>query len=243
MVIVQKAIQSPAQIEKIWGLLEDLNIQSENISHYILAFIHRSIVNERPDYAPQHNERLEFLWDAVLELVITDRIFKDYTKKTEWELTDIRSAIVRWSNLAKVARKLNFSKYLLLWKWEEKSWGRENDYLLANVVEAIIWAIYIDLWLEQASWFIIKHIYPSVIDIVKYNLTKDYKTTIQEFSQAEFDITPTYEVLSEVWLDHDKVFKVWIYFWEEVKWTWTWSSKKKAQEKAAENAYLKLINK
>jgi len=242
MVITKRATESEAQIKKIWVLLEALSIEENNISHYILAFIHRSIVNERPEYAPQHNERLEFLWDAVLELVTTNNLFKEYPKKTEWELTDIRSAIVRWSNLAKIARELNFSEYLLLWKWEEKSWWRENDYLLANVVESVIWAIYIDLWLDAATNFINKYIYPTVEKIVKFNLTKDFKTTIQEYSQAHFDITPTYEVISEEWLDHDKIFEVWIYFNWEIKWTWNWTSKKKAQEKAAENAYLKLIN-
>ena len=95
MVITKKAIESQALIEKLEKLLLDLDINYKNISHYILAFIHRSVVNERPDYAPEHNERLEFLWDAVLELVITSNLFKDYPKKTEWELTDIRSGILK----------------------------------------------------------------------------------------------------------------------------------------------------
>ena len=235
MVIRQKAIESPALIEKMEKLLSTLNIKHKNISHYILAFIHRSVVNEKPDYAPEHNERLEFLWDAVLELVITNNLFRDYPKKSEWELTDIRSALVRWTNLSKVARKLDFANYLVLWKWEEKTWWRDNDYLLANVVEALLWAIYIDLWLETATDFINKHIYPSVNSIIENNLTKDYKTTIQEYAQAEYEITPNYKVLSESWLDHDKTFEVWVFLNEKVIWKWIWSSKKKAQEKAAEN--------
>jgi len=235
MVMREKAIQSPALIEKMEKLLSTLNIKHKNISHYILAFIHRSVVNEKPDYAPEHNERLEFLWDAVLELVITNNLFRDYPKKSEWELTDIRSALVRWTNLSKVARKLDFATYLVLWKGEEKTWWRDNDYLLANVVEALLWAIYIDLWLETATLFINQHIYPSVDDIIKNNLTKDYKTTIQEYAQAEYEITPSYKVLSESWLDHDKTFEVWVFLNDKVVWKWIWSSKKKAQEKAAEN--------
>lgn len=243
MVIAKKAVENPIYIEKIWWLLMELEINYNDISKYILAFIHRSIVNEKQDFAPEHNERLEFLWDAILELVVTENLYKDYPKKTEGELTDIRSAIVRWRNLSNVARKLEFSKYLLLWKWEEKSGGRENDYLLANVVEAVIWAIYLDLWIEIARNFINKYVYPIVNDVVKNNLTKDFKTSVQELAQAEFDVTPTYDVISEEGLDHDKIFTVWIYFKEELKWTWKGSSKKKAQEKAAEDAYIKLINK
>jgi len=243
MVIAKKAIENQIYIDKIGSLIHSLDIDYKNISCYILAFIHRSIVNEKPDFAPEHNERLEFLWDAVLELVVTDNLFNDYPKKTEGELTDIRSAIVRWRNLANVAKKLNFSEYLLLWKWEEKSWGRENDYLLANVVESVLWAIYLDLWFLEAKKFIEKHIYHVVSEVVENNLTKDFKTTIQELAQADYDITPTYQVISEEWLDHDKIFTVWIYFAEDLKWTWIWSSKKKAQEKAAMDAYFKLVNK
>jgi len=235
MIIRQKAIESQAMIEKFEKILNSLDIKYKNISHYILAFIHRSVVNEKPDYAPEHNERLEFLWDAVLELVVTENLFKDYPKKTEWELTDIRSALVRWTNLSKVARKLNFSEYLIMWKWEEKTWWRDNDYLLANVVESLLWAIYIDLWFDTAKLFIDKHIYPSIENILENNLTKDYKTTIQEYAQAEYEITPNYKVISESWLDHDKIFEVWVYLWEKIIWTWKGSSKKKAQEKAAEN--------
>lgn len=241
MVITKKAIENEIYIIKIGKILEILWIPYNNISHYILAFIHRSIVNERPDFAPNHNERLEFLWDAVLELIITDNLFNDYPEKKEGELTDIRSAIVRWRNLSKIAKELNFSEYLLLWKWEEKSWWRTNNYLLANVVEAVLWAIYTDLWIEESKKFVNKYIYPTITNIFEENLIKDYKTTIQEFAQAKYDTTPEYKVMNEEWLDHKKIFEVWIYFWEKLIWIWLWSSKKKAQEKAAENWYLKLI--
>ena len=240
MVVTKRAIEDENQMKKVGSFIQNIWIEYNNISCYILAFIHRSIVNERPDFAPEHNERLEFLWDAVLEISVTNNLFFDYPKKPEWILTDIRSAIVRGKNLAKIARHLKLNQYLYLWKWEEK-WGwRENDYLLANTVEALIWAIYIDKWFEEAKGFIDKYIYPTINEIVEKNLTKDYKTSIQELAQAEFDITPTYEVLQEEWLDHEKKFTVWIYFWKKLMWTWIWSSKKKAQEEAAQDAYLKL---
>ncbi len=242
MVITKKAIESEAMIEKFEWLLAKLDIDYNDISNYILAFIHRSIVNEKPDYAPEHNERLEFLWDAVLELVITNNLYLNYPKKTEWELTDIRSALVRGTNLAKVAKKLDFSDYLILGKWEEKSWWRENDYLLANVVESLLWAIFLDLWFKKAEDFIDTHIYPTIEDILKYNLIKDFKTNIQEYAQAKYDITPSYEVIDESWLDHDKTFEVWVYLNDKLIWKWEWTSKKKAQEKAAEIWYKFLID-
>lgn len=240
MVVTKKAIESELLAWKVWELLINLEIPYNNIKNYILAFIHRSIVNERQDYAPEHNERLEFLGDAVLELVITDNLFKNYKDKAEWELTDIRSAIVRWKNLAKVTRTIGLNKYLILWKWEEKWWWRENDYLLANTIEAFIWAIYLDLWLTYAKNFIDKYIYSTIEDIFKNDLIKDYKTLIQELSQSQYNVTPKYEVLEEEWPDHNKTFEVWIFFASKLMWTWVWKSKKRAEEKAAEKAYLKL---
>lgn len=240
MVITKKAIESDIIISKISQLLENLGIPYNQISHYILAFIHRSIVNERPDFAPEHNERLEFLWDAVLELIITNNLFKEYPEKPEWELTDIRSALVRGSNLAKIAKEIHLDDYLLLGKWEEL-WGwRENNYLLANTIEALLWAIYIDLWFTDAEKFVIKYIYPTLTSILENNLTKDYKTVFQEFAQAKYDITPTYQILSESWPDHDKNFKVWAYLHEKICWEGTGSSKKKAQEQAAKDSFLKF---
>lgn len=243
MVITQKAIENDYYIKRTINLLDSLDIKYKNIELYINSFIHRSIVNEKPDFTPKHNERLEFLWDAVLELVITENLFNDYSKKTEWELTDMRSAIVRWSNLAKIALELWLEEHLLLWKWEELSWWRSNNYLLANLVEAFLWAIYLDLGFTKATIFVNNHIYPSLKKINENNSFKDYKTLIQELIQSSSEITPHYEVISESWPDHDKIFIVWIYLDKKLIWEGKGSSKKKAQEKAAENWYNKLSNK
>lgn len=243
MVITKKATEKEETKKQIGLLLERLDIKYVNISNYILAFIHRSIVNERPDFTPTHNERLEFLWDAVLELVITNNLYADFKDKQEWELTDMRSSLVRWRNLATIAKELKLSKYLFLWKWEELSWWRDNDYILANTLEAFLWALYLDLWFDAASDFIWKHIYSTLDDIMKNNFIKDYKTIIQELVQARFDITPVYKVLSESWPDHDKNFIIWIYMGEECIGKWNWTSKKKAQESAAENAFNNINNK
>jgi len=230
-------MQNRKAIDDVSFLLNSLHINYRNIEDYIKAFVHKSIVNERPDFIPEHNERLEFLWDAVLELVITDNLYRDFKEKNEGELTDIRSALVRWKNLALISRKLGLNNYLFLWKWEELWWWRESDYLLANTLEAFIWALYMDLWIDDAKKFINTHIYTTLDDIIENKYFKDFKSLIQEYVQAEFDITPTYEVILEEWPDHDKNFKVWVFIWEKQIWEWSWSSKKKAQEDAAKNAY------
>lgn len=243
MVVTKKAIDCEYQQSKIIKLLDSLWIKSNNIWIYIQAFIHKSIVNERTDYAPEHNERLEFLWDAVLELIITKRLYIDFPLKTEWELTDYRSTIVRWTNLANIATNLNFEEYLLLWKWEEKTWWRTNWYILANTLESFLWALYLDNWFEIVEEFAIKNIYSTLEEILKSSQIKDYKTLFQEFSQAEFEITPNYNLISDIWPDHNKNFEVGVYLWEKFVWVWFWSSKKKAQEKAAEDAFIKLSKK
>jgi ribonuclease-3 len=123
------------------------------------------------------------------------------------------------------------------------SGGRTNDYLLANVVEALLWAVYLDLGLNAATEFVNKYIYPTLWDILENNLTKDYKTLIQELAQAKFEITPTYKIISETWPDHNKTFEVWIYLNDKQIGIWVWTSKKKAQEQAAKNSFDELESK
>jgi len=241
-VITKKAVQDEGCKKKLDKLLKKLWIEPWDISLYILSFIHRSIVNERSDYTPEHNERLEFLGDAVLELTITDFLFREFPEKQEWELTDLRSAIVRGRNLSGIAKKLNFDEYLFLGKGEEQSGGRENDYILANTLEAFIGALYIDKGLEEATSFIRARIYSTLPDIIRNKLFKDYKTLIQELAQAEHDITPTYQVLNEEGPDHNKNFKVWVFLEDKCVGEGEGTSKKKAQEKAAENGYNTLIS-
>lgn len=243
MVITQKAVDKVECQEKISFLLNELGLSFSNIKIFVQAFIHRSIVNERSDFAPEHNERLEFLWDAVLELIITKQLFLSYPEKQEGELTDMRSALVRGRNLAAIAKKLNFSGYLLLWKWEEKSWGREKDYILANTLEAFLWALYLDSWYEVAETFILQNIYSTLPYILKNQLFKDFKTLLQEYTQASIDITPHYEVISESGPDHNKHYEIAVYAKDKELWRWAWTSKKKWQEDAARNAYHILVPK
>ena len=240
MVITQKAVDSEIYQRKMSDFLWKLSLPFHDVKKYILAFIHRSIVNERNDFAPEHNERLEFLWDAILELVITHKLFSDFPEKQEWEMTDMRSALVRGRNLAEVAKRLGFMEYLFLGKGEEKSGGRENDYILANAVEAFIWALYLDNWYDVARDFIENHIYGTLPHILENKLFKDFKTLLQEYTQAEKDITPHYDVISESGPDHNKSYVVWVFLKEKKIGEWTGTSKKKAQESAAESAYLSI---
>lgn len=242
MVITKQLFQNDLYITKIKKLLDFLSIEAHSYNNYLLAFVHRSLVNEKPDLSPEHNERLEFLWDAVLELVITSKLFQDYPQEPEGQLTDYRSSIVKWKHLADVARNLSFQDYLILGKGEELGWWRNNDYLLANCVEAFIGAIYLDGGYEIAKEFILKHIYSNLENIIDNDLLKDYKSLLQEYTQRVFFITPEYRVLEESGLDHEKNYLSWVFLWEVMIGSGNGSSKKKSQEDAAKNAFLNKEN-
>ncbi len=222
--------------EKLEKFLKLLKIPYKNISLYIQAFVHKSILNEKTTDFNESNERLEFFWDAVLELIITEFIFFLYPEKPEWELTDLRSAIVKWKNLALVSTKLKFQNYIILSKWELLAWWNENPYILANTLEAFLWALYIDLGYKQAKKFIEDNILSTLDEILKNKLYVDPKSYLQELIQSKHNITPIYEVLSESWQDHNKIYNIWVFFNDKQIWQWKWSSKKKAQKNAAENA-------
>ncbi len=242
MALTKKIFENEYYINKASKLLNSLEIPFVDITNYILAFIHRSLINERPDLSTKHNERLEFLWDAVLEMIITNELFINFPDTSEWVLTDYRSSIVKWTNLALVAKKLSFQDHLILWKWEEFCWWRKNDYLLANCVEAFLWAIYLDLWYEEAKKFVLKYIYSTLEDILSNDWLKDYKSLLQEYTQRVFSITPEYRVLSESWLDHEKIYVSWVFLKDTQIWEWSGWSKKKSQVSRAWNAYLNKEN-
>ena len=226
--------------DRVIKLLLDLQIPYNNLTLYIQSFVHRSILNEKTSLFTESNERLEFFWDAVLELIVTEMLFFKYPEKLEWELTDIRSAIVRWKNLAIVSDKLNFKNYVVLSKWEILAWWNTNPYILANTLEAFLWALYIDLWYKFAFDFVKKHIFSTLSEILENKLYIDPKSYLQELVQSKYNVTPNYEVVSESGFDHEKNYLIWVYFDFKKIWEWSWSSKKKAQKNAAENALSKL---
>lgn len=194
---------------------------------------HRSYLNEHRD-VPEHNERLEFLGDAVLELIVSDYLFDEFPERAEGELTSFRSALVRTDSLAESARTLTLGKFLRLSRGEEDSGGRDKDYLLANAFEAVLGAIYLDKGYEEAKLFIYRTLIPKLGDIVEFRLDIDNKTRIQELAQSEYKATPTYEVINEEGPDHDKVFTVVVKIDNKIIGEGTGSSKQKAEERAAE---------
>ena len=221
---------------KVSTLLASLQILPVNPSLYILACIHRSVLNEAGQGYIESNERLEYLGDAVLELVITEALFHEFSEKPEWELTDIRSALVRGRNLAEIAARLDFSSVVQLSRGESIAGGHENPYILANTFEAITGALYLDQGFEVAKKFLLTHVYSTLAHILDKGLFVDPKSFLQEHTQAIWGITPLYQVVEEVGQDHNKLYVVSAILDDIVLGTGRGSSKKKAEQDAAENA-------
>ncbi len=219
-------------------LLQSLQIIPKNPELYMLACVHRSVLNEVTDGYNESNERLEYLGDAVLELVITEALFHEFPEKPEGELTDIRSALVRGRNLAEVAKHLHFSDAIQVSRGEFNAKGHENPYILANAIEALIGALYIDYGFERAKEFIIFHIFSTLSHILEKSLFVDPKSALQELTQEVWGVTPVYQVVEEVWADHNKAYIITASLFREELWRGQWSSKKKWEQSAAENALI-----
>jgi ribonuclease-3 len=205
------------------------------------AFIHRSYINENPKTNLSHNERLEFLGDAVLELVVTDYLYEKYPNYTEGELTAIRSALVNASIISEAASKTGMNDFLLLSKGEAKDNGKARLYILSNTYEAYIGAIYLDQGYETACDFIITSLLYKTDEIVKNKLWRDAKSLVQEKAQEFSFGTPSYKILDEMGPDHDKHFTVGILFGQDLIAEGKGKSKQEAEQKAALNA-LKIKN-
>ncbi len=205
------------------------------------VFIHRSYLNEHPGCRLGHNERLEFLGDAVLELVVTEFLFNTYPNP-EGELTNWRSALVRGQHLAEICGELDLGRWLLLSHGEEKSGGKARQILLANMFEALLGAIYLDGGLVTAGEFIQKHITVKLTQILEQELHIDPKSKLQEITQAKQGITPHYVVLSEEGPDHAKQFTVGV-FLNKTKLAEAAGSSKQTAEQAAAAAALQHVMK
>ncbi|MCD6402607.1 ribonuclease III [bacterium] len=224
-------------MKKDFSLFEKkIGIEFKNKNLLIQAFCHRSYLNENPDFPLGHNERLEFLGDAVLELVVTEYLFKEYPEKTEGELTNWRAALVNARELSKVATELGFNDFLLLSKGEEKETGKARRYILANTFEALIGAFYLDKGYKDCQKFIKKYVIKDLPYILEAGLFKDAKSRFQEAAQERVGITPTYEVLKEWGPDHAKHFVVGAFLGKELVAKGKGSSKQEAEERAAEEA-------
>jgi len=199
------------------------------------ALVHRSYLNEHPDFSVGHNERLEFLGDAVLEIVITEHLYLNYPNTPEGDLTNWRASLVNAKMLYRIASELGVENFLFLSRGESKDKNsKARQYILANSIEAIIGAIYLDQGIEPARQFILRNIATKLEDILRSESYVDPKSKFQEIAQEKVGITPAYKTLSEEGPDHEKKFTVGLYLGEELVSQGEGLSKQEAQIAAAE---------
>lgn len=213
-----------------------LGVTFLNQGHLLSAVTHRSYLNEHKDATQEHNERLEFLGDAVLELVVTDYLYHKYPEKPEGELTAVRAALVNTTSLSDSAQKLGIGDFMLMSKGEAKDTGRARQYILANAFESVIGAIYLDQGYAAAEKFIGEQLFAKTDRIVEKKLWQDAKSRFQELAQDKVSITPSYEMISQEGPDHDRVFTVGVFLKTEQVASGKGRSKQEAEQDAAEKA-------
>ena len=197
------------------------------------AFTHRSYLNENRKTVKEHNERLEFLGDAVLELVITDFLYIKYPDRPEGDLTAYRAALVNTQSISAAAVNLGMNDYMLLSRGEAKDTGRARHYILANAFEAFIGALYLDQGYAPAREFIAKNLFDKIDEVVEKRLWQDAKSRFQEAAQEHVSITPEYRTMGEEGPDHDKKFIAAVFLGEEQIALGSGKSKQEAQQDAA----------
>lgn len=206
------------------------------------ALTHRSYLNENPSWNIPHNERLEFLGDAVLELAVTKNLFNVYPDEQEGQLTSIRAALVNYQMLSQVARSIGLEDHILLSRGEAKDVGRAREIILANVMESLIGAIYLDKDYEEAEEFIVRFlIEPHLKKIVENGLYRDPKSRLQEIVQEKLKATPHYEVLEEWGPDHKKIFKTGVFFGNQLAAEGEGYSKQESEVEAAKKALKSFV--
>ncbi len=216
-------------------LEKKIGVDFKNKDLLLQALTHRSYINENPKWHLDHNERLEFLGDAVLELVVTEFLYNNYPDP-EGELTNWRAALVNAVMMAKVSAKIDLNEYLLLSRGEAKDTGRARQYILANAMEAVIGAIYLDRGYENTNKFISQFVLDELPSILEGKTYKDYKSLFQERAQDEAGITPTYEVMKEWGPDHAKHFRIGVFLEKDLIGEGEGPAKQDAQQEAAKDA-------
>lgn len=214
---------------------EKLGFEFKNIDYLITALTHRSYVNEHRKSVSEHNERLEFLGDAVLELAVTDYLFKNFSEP-EGILTSWRSSLVRTESIGEAGDKLGYEPLLRMSRGEKNGSTRARQQILANSFEAVIGAIYLERGYADAEVFITKHILSKLDSILESGSWRDPKSHLQEVSQRVDGQTPVYKVLSEEGPDHDKIFTLGVYVGDKLMGKGNGSSKQNAQQEAARAA-------
>jgi ribonuclease III len=203
------------------------------------ALTHRSYLNEFPKWRLPHNERLEYLGDAVLELLVSEELFDNFPKEPEGQLTVLRAALVNYQILAKVAESLGIQDFILMSRGERKDTGRAREVILANAMESVIGAIYLDQGLEKTRTFVKKFVMKNLEDVLKTKSYKDAKSELQEIMQDKLKVTPTYDVLDETGPAHKRVFKMGVYFGDKLMASGEGPSKQEAELEAAKAALRK----
>jgi ribonuclease-3 len=204
------------------------------------AVTHKSYINETKDKTVEDNERLEFLGDAVLDLIISEALVARFPNAPEGDLSKMKSRVVSEGTLARIAKEIDLGRYLYLGKGEERTLGREKSSLLADAMEAVIAAVYLDGGLSPAREIVMREFEPSLKELTRPEVSADYKTELQELCQKEFESLPTYQVIRESGPDHQKLFEVEIRIQGQPYATATGRSKKEAEQRAAQITLDKL---
>lgn len=224
-------------ISDLTKLEQKLGTQFKNKDFLKEALTHRSYLNENPSWSAPHNERLEFLGDAVLELAVTENLFNRFPDYPEGQLTSLRAALVNYQTMANAARNIDLGNFILLSRGEAKDMGRAREVILANAMEALIGAVYLDAGYAKTKEFIEKFVISLYLDqIIKNNLYKDPKSQLQEIAQEKLKLTPTYQLLEEWGPDHKKIFKMGVFFGDKLIAQGEGYSKQEAEIEAARNA-------
>lgn len=226
-------------VKSLADLEKKLKIKFKDKDLLKSAFIHRSYLNEHSEEKLPNNERLEFLGDAILGLIVSKHLYEVYPKSPEGDLTNYRSSLVNAKILSKSGGSLGLGEYLYLSKGEEATGGRQRQYILANTFEALIGAIFLDAGVDKVSMFIEKNLLVYLSEIIEKRLYKDFKSHLQEKSQEQFNLTPTYKLVEEKGPDHAKTFKIAVLLDKKKLGEGSGPSKQEAQQQAAKSALEK----
>lgn len=225
---------------KLKALQKHLGFKFKDFAHLKRSLTHRSYANENKMPATEHNERYEFLGDAVLELGISSLLMAHFPTHTEGELSKLRASVVNEVQLAMMARDLDLGDYLYLGKGEDHTGGRDKASLLADAFEAILGAMYLDRGWDKAFAMVKKYYEPVLKAVTKGDYIKDFKTQLQEEAQSRFRAIPKYRLIKESGPDHQKIFEVNLFIDEKLYGVGTGLSKKAAEQEAAKEALTKL---
>jgi len=221
---------------------EILNTDIENEDLFKTAFTHRSYLNEHTENGYRSNERLEFLGDAVLQLLSSEYLYNHFKDSPEGDMTNYRSAVVCTTSLGVEAKRLGYGEMLLLSNGEESTGGRDREYILANTFEAVLGALYLEKGLDFCRDFVEKELLYKIDEVVEKEKYKDAKSMFQEKAQEKFGVTPSYKIEDAWGPDHEKNFKVGVFLGEDLWGEGQGKSKQKAEQNAAEKALERIDN-